>query len=49
MLKTINVTVGILVALSLWSAAVMFTVFVALLAWHVLVVGGLTAYHLLHN
>ena len=49
MLKTFNVAVGILVALSLWSAAVMFTVFVTVLALHVLAIGGLTAYYLLHS
>ena len=47
-LKTLNVTVGVLVALSLWSAAVLFTVAVAVLALHVLAIGSLTAYHLMH-
>ena len=49
MLKTINITVGILVALSLWSAAILFTVLVAVLALHVLAIGGLTAHYLLHS
>jgi hypothetical protein len=48
-LKTFNITLGILVALSVWCAALMFAVFVAILALHVLVVGGLTVYHLMQS
>jgi hypothetical protein len=45
MMKTINITVGVLVAFSVWCAAVMF----AILALRVLVVGGLTVYNLMHS
>jgi hypothetical protein len=45
MMKTINITVGVLVALSVWSAAVMF----AIVTLRVLVVGGFTVYRLLHS
>jgi hypothetical protein len=44
-MKTINITVGVLVALSVWSAAVMF----AIVTLRVLVMGGLTVYHLLNS
>ncbi len=49
MMKTINITVGVVVAFSVWCAAVMFAVFVAIIAVHVLLIGGLTAYHLMHS
>ncbi|HEV3270949.1 MAG TPA: hypothetical protein VGZ93_02090 [Candidatus Methylacidiphilales bacterium] len=45
MTKTINITVGVLVAFSVWCAAVMF----AIVTLHVLVITGLTVYHLLHS
>jgi hypothetical protein len=48
-IKTINITVGVLVAFSVWCAAVMFAVFVAIVALHVLVIGGFTVYHLMHS
>jgi len=44
-IKTINITLGVLVALSVWCAAVMF----AIVTMHVLVMGGFTVYHLLHS
>ena len=44
-IKTINITVGVLVAFSIWCAAVMF----AILALRVLVIGGFTVYHLMHS
>jgi hypothetical protein len=44
MIKTINVTLGVLVAFSVWCAAVMF----AILALHVVVMGGFAVYHLMY-
>ena len=44
-IKTINITVGVLVVFSVLCAAVMF----AVLALHILVVGGFTVYHLMHS
>jgi hypothetical protein len=44
-LNTLNITVGVLVAFSVWCAAMLF----AVLVLHVLVVGGLTVYHLMHS
>jgi len=43
-LKTFNVTLDVLVVFSVWCAALLVTV----VALHLLVVGGLTAYYLLH-
>jgi len=48
-IKTINITLGVLVAFSVWCAAVMFAVFAAVLALHVVVIGGFTIYHLMHS
>jgi len=48
-IKTFNITLGVLVAFSVWCAALMFAVFIAMLMLHVLVIGGLTVYHLMHN
>ena len=48
-IKTINITLGVLVAFSVWCAAVMVAAFVAIMALHVLGIGGMTAYHLLHS
>jgi hypothetical protein len=45
MIKTINITLNILVAFSVWCAAVMF----AIVTLHVLVMGGFTVYHLMHS
>jgi len=45
MIKAFNITLGVLVAFSVWCAALLF----AVLALHVVVIGGLTAYHLLHS
>jgi hypothetical protein len=45
MIKTINITLDVLVAFSVWCAAVMF----AIVTMHVLVTGGFTVYHLLHS
>ncbi len=47
--KTINITLGVLVAFTVWCAALMFAVFVAILALHIMVIGGFTVYHLLHS
>ncbi len=49
MIRTINITLGVLVAFSVWCAALMFAIFVAVLMLHVVVIGGMTAYHLLHS
>jgi hypothetical protein len=48
MIRTLNITLGILVAFSVWCAALMLAVFLAVLALHVLVIGGFTVYHLLY-
>jgi hypothetical protein len=45
MIKAFNITLGVLVALSVWCAAVMF----AIVTLHVLVIGGITVYHLLNS
>jgi hypothetical protein len=45
MIKTLNITLGVLVAFSVWCAAVMF----AIVTLHVLVAGGFTVYHLVHS
>ncbi len=45
MIKTINVMVSALVAFSIWCAAVLFTILVL----HVVAIGGLTAFHLMHS
>lgn len=44
-IKTINITLGVLVAFSVWCAAVVLTV----LTLHVIVIGGFTVYHLMHS
>ena len=44
-IKTINITLGVLVAFSVWCAALVF----AVAALHVLVMGGFTVYHLIHS
>ena len=46
-LKAFNITLGVLVAFSVWCAALMFAVFIAMLMLHVLVIGGLAVYHLM--
>jgi hypothetical protein len=48
-LKTFNITLGVLVAFSVWCAALMFAIFVAILALHVAVIAGLTILHLMHS
>jgi hypothetical protein len=45
LIKTINMTLGVLVAFSVWCAALVF----AVLALRVLLAGGLTVYHLMHS
>ena len=49
MLKTFNITLGVLVAFSVWSAAILIAALVAVLTLHALVIGGMTAYYLLHS
>jgi hypothetical protein len=44
-INTINITLGVLVAFSVWCAAVMF----AIVTLRVLVIGGFTVYHLLQS
>jgi hypothetical protein len=44
-LKTFNITLGVLVAFSLWCAALMFAVFVAIMALHLAIIAGFTIYH----
>jgi hypothetical protein len=48
-IKTMKITLDALVAFSVMCAAVMLAVFVAIVALHVLVIGGFTVYHLLHS
>ena len=43
MINTINITLGVLVAFSVWCAAVMF----AIATLRVLVMGGFAVYHLM--
>ena len=45
MLKAFNLTLGALVAFTVWCYAIAFTV----MSLHVLVIGGFTVYHLLHS
>ena len=49
MIKTFKITLGLLVAFSVWCAALMFAVFVAIIAVHVLVISGFTIYHLVNS
>jgi hypothetical protein len=49
LLKTLNITLGVLVAFSVWCAALMFAVFAAILTLHVLAIGGLMIWHLMHS
>jgi hypothetical protein len=49
MIKTLNLTLDVLVAFSVWCAAVMFAMFVAIVTLHVVMIGGMTAYHLIHS
>ncbi len=44
-LKAFNRTLGVLVAFSVWCAALVF----AVLAMRALLAGGLTVYHLMHS
>ncbi len=45
MIKTLNVTVSLLVGITVWFAALTMAVFLAVPAMHVLVIGGLMALH----
>ena len=44
MIKSFNIALGVLVAFSVWCAAVLFTIMVM----HVLVIGGFTVYRLIN-
>lgn len=44
MLKTLHLTLDVLVAFSVWCAALL----VAVPAWRVVIAGGFAVYHLLH-
>jgi hypothetical protein len=46
LLKTVNMTLNVLVALTVWGAALMFAVFIAMAALHLLALGGLTLDHI---
>jgi hypothetical protein len=48
-IKTLKTGVDALVVVSVWCAAVMVVAFVAILILHVLMIGGLTAYCLMHS
>ena len=45
LVKTINITVGVLVTFTVGCAAVLF----ALMAWRLLVLGGIAVFHLLNS
>jgi hypothetical protein len=45
MLRTLNITLGVMVALSVWCAALL----IGVLALRVLVGGGLAVYNLMHS
>ena len=47
-IKAIHVMLSVLVAVSVWCAAVVFAVLIASLALHLAVMGGLTTYHLMY-
>ena len=47
--KTINITLSVLVAITVWCAALMLAILIAILALHVVVTGGFTVYHLLNS
>jgi hypothetical protein len=49
LLKTFNMTLNVLVALTVWSAALMFAVFIAIFTLHLLALGGLTIDHVVHS
>jgi len=49
MIKTIGITVGALMAFTIWCVALMYALFFAVLALHVLVIGGFTVYHLMNS
>ena len=49
MIKTLNITLGVLVGFSVWCAALLFAILVAMVAMHILVIGGLTIYHLMNS
>jgi hypothetical protein len=49
LLKTVNVMLNVLVALTVWGAALMFALCIAIAGWHLLVAGGLTVSHLMHS
>jgi hypothetical protein len=44
-IKTMKITLGVLVAFSVWCAAVM----LAIVTLRVLVISGFTVYHLMHS
>jgi Na+-translocating ferredoxin:NAD+ oxidoreductase RnfE subunit len=46
--KTIKSTVNVLVEISVWCAAVVFGMFIAMVTVHCLVMGGITVYSLMH-
>jgi hypothetical protein len=46
LLKTVNVTLNVLVAVTVWSAALAFAISIAMAALHLLALGGLTLDHI---
>jgi hypothetical protein len=46
--KTINIALGVLVALTVWCAAVMFAIVIAMIALRIVIFGGFTVHHLLN-
>jgi len=48
-MKTINITLDVLVAFSVWCLAMMIAVFIAIMTLHIVVIGGFTAYHLMSS
>jgi hypothetical protein len=49
LLKTVNLTLNVLVAMTVWGAALMFAVFIAIIALHLLALGGITVDHWTHS
>jgi len=49
MLKTINVTLGALVAFSVWMAVVFLGILVAAAVMKIFMIGGSAVYHLMHS
>jgi hypothetical protein len=49
MSKTFQVTLGRLLDAMVWMAALTLAILIAVVGAHVLIIGGLTVYHLMHS